>query len=246
MAHICRIAIAIMIVKKEGEIEMEIEITIKKSEKTDIKKLWNSKDETVWEDALAWAHHQTEVKMSNTEIGKKLSRMKTDDFRKMDGQDFYRFLVGDYANWKYTDGKIRSRVQYGIQEFYQTHTDYEVKRVLNGIFEIEPEDIYLHIANITRINGIGVEGASDILSLILPQYFGMVDRFAVENLQKVYDEDSFYGKKLKQIDPQNIAAYDAVTVIRIYREKAEEVNKIYRRVVTPREIDMVLRYADEL
>ena len=104
----------------------------------------------------------------------------------------------------------------------------------------------MHIANITRINGIGVAEASDILSLVLPQYFGTVDGFAVENLQKVYDEDSFYGKKLKQIDPQNIAAYDAVTVIRIYREKAEEVTKIYRRVVTPREIDMVLRYADEL
>ena len=225
---------------------MEIEITIKKSEKTDIKKLWNSKEETDWEDALEWTNHQTEVKMSNTEIGQKLSRMTTDDFRKMNGQDFYRFLVGDYARWKYTDGRIRSRVQHAIEEFHQRYTDLEFNKILEGIFVIDPDDIYLHLTNITRITGIGVAGASGILALVLPQYFGTVDRFAVENLQKVYDENSFYGKKLHKMNPQHISVYDAVTVIRIYREKAEEVTKIYRRVVTPREIDMVLRYADEL
>lgn len=221
---------------------MDIEITIKKSEKPDIKKLWNSKEETDWEDALAWAQHQTEVEMSNTEITQKLSSMTIDDFSKMLPlpQNFYRFLVGDYVKWKYTDGKIRSRVQYAIEEFHQTHKDLEFNKILDGIFKIDPDDIYLHLTNITRINGIGVVEASDILSFILPQDFGTVDRFAVENLQKIYDDDSYYGKKLQKMNPQNISVYDAVTIIRIYREKAEELFWAFDGGWTPRKIDMIL------
>ena len=110
-------------------------------------------------------------------------------------------------------------MQHSIEEFHQAYTDYEFKRVLDGIFSISPQDIYLHLANITRITGLGVAGASGILALVLPQYFGTVDRYAVENLQKVYD---------------------AVTLIHIYREKAEEISRIFGISCTPKMIDMVL------
>ena len=204
----------------------------------DIKTLWNSKEKADWENALLI--YQTAVKSGNTEIEQKLNSMTTDDFRKMSPRDFYRFLVSDYARWKYTDGRIRSRVQYDIEEFHQVCGDGEFYKILDGIFMIDPDDIYLHLTNITRITGIGVAGASGILALAMPQYFGTVDRFAVENLQKVYDEDSFYGKKLHKMDPQNISAYDAATVIRIYREKAEDLFWAFGGEWTPRKIDMVL------
>ena len=204
----------------------------------DIKSVWNSDEKIMWEKALE--NYQTAVKSNNTGVAEKLCAMSTDDFGAMSGQDFYRFLVGDYARWKYTDGRIRNHVQSAIEEFHQTHTDHEIKRVLDGILAINPDDIYLHLANITRINGIGVAGASGILALILPQYFGTVDRFTVENLQKVYDENSFYGKKLHNMDPQSLSIYDAMTVIQIYREKAEKLNRTLGDGWTPRKIDMIL------
>lgn len=204
----------------------------------DIKQIWNSKEQNVWESALQ--NYSAAVKRNAIQTEEKLNSMITDDFRKMSGQDFYRFLVHDYALWKYTDCRIRSRVQHSIEEFHQAYTDYEFKRVLDGIFSISPQDIYLHLANITRITGLGVAGSSSVLALVLPQYFGTVDRFAVQNLQKVYDVNSYYGKKLQKTDPQNISAYDAVTIIRIYCEKAEELSRIFGISWTPRMIDMVL------
>lgn len=203
----------------------------------DISALWNSKERTDWENALL--SYQTAVNKGNVEIEQKLNNMTTDDFKKMSGQDFYRFLVDDYALWKYTDGRIRSRVQSAVEEYHQMCGNSEFNKILDGIFLIAPDDIYLHLTNITRIKGIGVAGASGILSLVFPRYFGTVDRFAVENLQRVYSEDSFYGKKLHKIDPQNISTYDAAEVIRIYREKAEVLYEAFG-IWTPRMVDMVL------
>lgn len=203
----------------------------------DIKALWDSKEQDDWENALLC--YKTAVKDGNMEIEQKLNNMTTDDFRKMLPQDFYRFLVDDYVLWKYTDGRIRSRVQHSIKEFHQTYGDAEFYKILEGLFIIDPDDIYLHLTNITRIKGIGVAGASGILSLVFPQYFGTVDRFAVENLQKVYDEDSIYENELHKMDPKNISVYEAVTVILIYRKKAEELFRAFGGW-TPRMVDMVL------
>ena len=64
----------------------------------------NSKEQDVWESALQ--NYSAAVKRNAIQPEEKLNSMVTDDFRKMSGQDFYRFLVHDYALWKYTDGRI--------------------------------------------------------------------------------------------------------------------------------------------
>lgn len=205
----------------------------------DIKTLWNSNDKVVWESALS--KYYESVKSDNNSVEEKLNGLTTDYFMSMSGQDFYRFLVGDYAQWKYTDGRIKHRVQHEIEDFHQFHTDNEFKRVIDSIFGLSPDDIYLHIANISRISGIGSAGASGILSLIFPQYFGTVDRYAAENLQKVYDKSTYYGRKIHNINPTDISTYDAVTLIEIYREKANELNTTFGcDDWTPRKIDMIL------
>lgn len=209
----------------------------------DIKSLWNSEEKTAWDSALQ--NYQQQIKSSNLDVENKLNAMKSQDFQSMTGKDFYAFLR-DYAQWKYTDGRIKSNVQKRIEEYYEEHSDEEMKRILDNIFAIDLEDVYLHIENIKRIKGIGVAGASGILSLVFPKHFGTVDRFAVENLKEIYKNDSVCESKLNKINSIDISTYDAVLVIKIYQAKACQLNqKLKTEAFTPRIIDMVLWGARE-
>lgn len=205
----------------------------------DIKTLWENGGLEDWEDAVS--KYYNAVKPNNIEVEQKLNAMTADEFKQMSGQEFYRFLVGDYSSWKYTDNRRKATVRHNIEDFHQKFTDDEFKKILDAAFLIDKGDIFLHFANMTRITGIGTAGASGVLSLIFPKYFGTVDRFLVENLKKIYDGQSYYGKKLQSMNPDSFTIYDAITLTQILRKKAEELNKKFKTdKFTPRKIDMAL------
>lgn len=205
----------------------------------DIKTLWDSGNREDWESAVS--KYYNAVKPNNIEVEQKLNAMTTDEFKQMSGQEFYRFLVGDYSSWKYTDNRRKATVRHNIEDFHQKFTDDEFKKIIDASFLIDKGDIFLHFANMTRITGIGTAGASGVLSLIFPEYFGTMDRFLVENLKKIYDGQSYCGKKLISMKSDSLTNYDAIILTQILREKARQLNeKFDTSDFTPRKIDMVL------
>ena len=205
----------------------------------DIKTLWENGSIEDWEGVVS--KYYNAVKSNNIEVEQKLNAMTANEFKQMTGQEFYRFLVGDYSTWKYTDNRRKATVRHNIENFHQKFTDDEFEKILDAAFLIDKDDIFLHFANMTRITGIGTAGASGVLPLIFPEYFGTVDRFLVENLKKIYDGQSYYGKKLKSMKSDSLTNYDAIILTQILREKAEEVNKKLKTdKFTPRKIDMAL------
>lgn len=204
---------------------------------TDLEKLWKYGSKEEWIKSIEM--YDNVVKRNNSVVEQKLNNMKPDDFKKMSGEDFYKFLKDDYLSWKYTDSRRKKTVKNNLEQFYREFKG-EFEKIFSGIFTIDKDDIFLHFANVTRIKGIGAAGASGLLAIIFPEYFGTIDRFVVENLQKIYAETD-YADKLNSMKGESLTNYDAILLTKILREKANELNEKFKtKEFTPRKIDMVL------
>ena len=64
-----------------------------------INEIWNSKEISVWKDALAKATKETG---RDDSIETKMSKLKAEDIQHLPVEDFYSFLYDDYFVWKYT------------------------------------------------------------------------------------------------------------------------------------------------
>ena len=111
--------------------------------------------------------------------------------------------------------------------------------IKKNLFSFDVTNIRQGLEIVTSIHGLGVAGASGLLALLYPKYFGTVDQFAVKALSTIKD------LKEKQIilamNPDNIKIVDGVKLIEIMKEKANTLNsKNKTDKWTPRKIDKVL------
>jgi len=90
-----------------------------------------------------------------------------------------------------------------------------------------------------EIRGLGTAGASGLLAVLFPAYFGTVDQFAVKALRKIPGLQE--SSSVAAMDPDSLKVKDGCILIRIMRRKAEELNRTFStRKWTPRKVDMVL------
>ena len=86
---------------------------------------------------------------------------------------------------------------------------------------------------------MGIAGASGLLSLLFPKYFGTVDQFVVKRLLEISNLPEL--NLIKKINPEVISLNEGVLLIEIMWNKAEELNKKFNSYNwTPRKIDKVL------
>lgn len=101
------------------------------------------------------------------------------------------------------------------------------------------KDNILGIEIASGIRGLGIAGASGLLSILFPKYFATVDQFVVKSLLRVNNLEEY--NVIKQMKPENLNSRDAEVLIKIIRDKANELNnKFNADVWTPRKIDKVL------
>ncbi|MBA4252085.1 MAG: hypothetical protein C0442_10255 [Chlorobiaceae bacterium] len=209
-----------------------------------ISELWYSSNYVAWEQALK--RYWDFVMNRNIELEKRLNELDINRLQIFTPQEWYNFLHDEYFRWKYTAQNRYVTTTNQLRKYIDAnelnHLDNIRKRILN----LDPSDIRMGLNTAKEIKGLGIAGASGLLSLIYPKQFGTVDQFAVDALSQVSKLPEAcaikqMNQRNKKGEPKQLSITDGLLLIDIYSRKAKELNSLFfSSEWTPRKIDMVL------
>jgi len=206
-------------------------------ESLSFKQLWNSKNEKIWKKYLT--HYWDLIKPSDFELAKELEQINPNTIKELNPKEWYDFLLEKYFVWKYT---AANRYASTTKHFRKYEIDNKLDELLSlrdEIINLKDEDIEIALKKTKEIKGLGVAGASGLLSILFPSKYGTVDQFVVKRLLEIHDLPE--REKIIEIKPESIKLSQGAILINILRRKANELN-IHNKTDcwTPRKIDMVL------
>jgi hypothetical protein len=214
-----------------------------------ISNLWSSHSEIDWKNSLNnyWSY----VRKENIELERNLNNLKISEIENLDKFEWYDFLFDKYFRWKYTaPNRYATTTKYlcRYKDLNQLDKLFDIKKRLlnNSVF-----DIKLGLSIAMEIKGLGIAGASGLLSLMYPDIYGTVDQFLVKALKNIQDlpkSDLFELQKIKLIKTKkpddeiyDIKLENGIFLIDIMSRKAKSNNEIFgTNFWTPRKIDMIL------
>lgn len=152
----------------------------------DINTLWHSGEEKHWQRALEKCFQNPAV-IRNLDLEKRIGSIEPSEVKSMSALEFYRFLYDEYFVWKYTAKNRlattrKSLMRYGAEGMDELGT---IKDSIFDLYEKSPDDTISMLEMAIRIKGLGVAGASGLLSILFPEHYGTVDQFAVYALRKI-------------------------------------------------------------
>jgi hypothetical protein len=206
--------------------------------------LWYSTNLVAWEQALQRYWHF--VQNRNLELERELNDLDLNRLHRLSPQEWYDFLHDEYFRWKYTAANRYATTTYHLRNYIVANELSELDNIRRRLLNLNPCDIRLGLSIATEIKGLGIAGASGLLSLMYPKHFGTVDQFAVDALAQVENLPELPQIAImNQIDrngnPRQLRLSNGVLLIDIYARKAKELNCLFRSTEwTPRKIDMVL------
>lgn len=217
--------------RKTGSNKVEDQVVINK----ELTNLWKLNDEREWN--LALQRYWIFVKPANIRLEQEMENLNTNDIKEMTGEEFYNFLHDKYFVWKFTS--YLSVIQ-GYLESYQNESRIsDLELIKNKLFTFDVEDTKQGLEIASSIHGLGIAGASGLLSLLFPKNFGTVDQFVVKALVSI--EGIKENNILQSINPSSINLPDGIKLIKIMIEKSKTINAINKTDHwTPRHIDKVL------
>ncbi|WP_121354867.1 hypothetical protein [Flavisolibacter nicotianae] len=199
--------------------------------------LWYSGDETRWKDALSL--YWTRVQPANLSLEQ---RMDTLDIREVEAQDehgWFEFLHDEYFVWKYTAKNRLATTRMCLEEYVQENGLTNLSRIKEQLLVLDHRDIDGSLETARSIPGLGYSGASGLLSLLYPKWYGTVDQFVVKAFREIPDLPE--EEKLKRVNGNNITLRGGILLAEIMRRKAQENNQRFNtNFWTPRKIDQVL------
>ncbi len=203
-----------------------------------VAKLWDSRQASDWREALNSYWDNPSVQ-GNQAIEHYMDELDIEVVREFDVAAWYDFLER-YFRWKFNKSQWLSR---RLEDLASNDCKklLEIKVALFSLEDYELADIQrtLKMVSSPRIKGLGYPGASGLLSVLFPNWFGTVDRFVVEALQQI--ETLPERLRIMQIDPREISERDSVLLIDVMRRKANRLNGVFGTTEwTPRRIDMIL------
>lgn len=206
----------------------------------DIVKLWNEGNKSDWEAALA-AYYETPSVKKNPELEKRMDNLDPEYIREMSVQDFYRFLHDEYFVWKFT-APNRLATTRKCLERYESEGMSQLERIQKGIlraFDDDPEDTEELLCKAKRIYGLGTAGASGLLAVLFPEYYGTVDQYLVYSLRSI--DNLPERTALEKMNPEGLTTSDGIVLESILRRKAKELNEKFNSSEwNPKRIDMIL------
>lgn len=215
--------------------------------KTKIQDLWTSDNEA---DLMAgldgyWGH----VLSRNLEREKSLAEIHKTVSGPADIGDWYTFLFEEYFPWKYTDDRRLNRCLHYFKAAFE-NDQQRLAKIIDAIFQKINQNSPSILESLKQvvspgsdgygINGLGVAGASGILSILKPEHFGTVDQVVVEGLKKVVVAPNLKAALIR-MKPEGLSIKDGVILIEIMQQKASELNQKFNTDFwTPRKVDMLL------
>lgn len=208
----------------------------------DIGFLWNNGTSTDW--IQAEKCYDAQLKSSQLAIEAEMDCLNPDDVYRMNVEEFYDFLYHKYFVWKYDPRRLatsRNRKDTKSLSAYKRENSFDsLGEIHRELFSFDLVDIQKGLSITQRIYGLGIAGASGLLAVLFPNYYGTVDKYVVTELQKI---DGYpWCDEIHKMNPDcSISISSGETLIRIMREKALELNnKFDASYWTPRKIDKVL------
>ena len=195
--------------------------------------IWHSKNESEW-NALLKKYWQL-IKVDNIQIEFELNRLTPEYIASLGKEEWYEFLLEKYFRWKYTAPNRFATTTASIKKYVQDGKLDELHDIKNQILSMDLNDISNSLKVTANIRCLGVAGASGLLSLIYPSYFGTVDQFVVKALLEVNDKK----KMVSEMKPEGLTVKDGVILTEIMKEKASENNKLFDSAFwNPRTLEM--------
>ena len=202
----------------------------------EMRDLWNSNDGDQWRRFESVEYSNM---IRNTDLEHEIESLDKNVLFSNSYTDFFSFLFDRYFPWKYTQPNRLTTTRNRLSEM----TDFE-KQVLFESFRgldkclsgIDPTVDYIKGSFMiaTMVKGLGIAGASGLLSVMYPHLFGTVDQFVVHSLDTM-------GLNTRVSHPEGLTIEDAVSLERIMIKKAAILNEISGTSYwTPRKIDKVL------
>ncbi len=210
--------------------------------KLTIEEIWDQGDATVWSQALS--HYWTAVKPQNMAVEKEMEQLIPSTVATMDVDTFYRWLRDKYFLWKYTAANRLASTRKQLEKHEIDRAAHlELGRIHTSLFTFDKQNPLIGLELGQQIHGLGVAGASGLLAVLFPQYFGTVDQFVVVELRRLrqYQFSAGLPQKQRKDGTYTIRSTHAAFIIHEYRKKARELNTKFKTDHwTPRKIDMVL------
>ena len=199
--------------------------------------LWNSNNLKDW--TMALDYYFDLVKSSNIELEKELDNLNPEQIKRMDTREFYEFLHNKYFVWKYTQPNRLKTTRMSLEKYITNDSLDELEEIHYSIFNTDLKNTSACLKNVQRIKGLGIAGASGLLSLLFPKYFGTVDQFVVQRLLEINNLEEH--TLLERIKKDNISLTNGTILINIMKSKATELNSKFKTEDwTPRKIDKIL------
>jgi hypothetical protein len=202
-----------------------------------ISSLWYSKNESDWINALNsyWNY----VRPRNLQLEQKLNNLELKQISELNESGWYRFLHDEYFRWKYTAPNRYITTTNSLKKYLQFNELTKLDNIRHRLLNIDHSNIIVGLRIAQEIYGLGIAGASGLLSLMYPQYFATVDQFVVKALMDIESLPEI--DRLKKIKPESLTLQDGVFLINILSKKATENNITFKCTRwTPRKIDMIL------
>jgi hypothetical protein len=197
-----------------------------------IGELWRSEDEEEWSDALA-SYWRTASVRNNLEIEEAMEKLDREAIRRTDSEGWRAFLRL-YFIWKFKNTYLQQR----LADLESNEPD-RLFRIKDLLFTSDPRNVRKVIERARYIRGLGPAGASGLLAVLFPKWFGTVDQFVVYSLLEIGTLPE--TPKLLRMNSVNLTNDEAVLLIDILRKKAAQLNELFHTDEwTPRKIDMIL------
>ena len=202
-----------------------------------INSLWSSDNEQAWLDALE--HYYSLLSDNQLLLDKRMEAINAEEIKNLSVKDFYIFLHDDYYVWKYTQKNRLATTRKQLERYISESRIYELEFIMQRLFLADRENIFECLSLVSNIRGLGVAGASGLLSILFPHDFGTVDQFVVMSLLNI--ENLKEHSQIESMNPQSLKTKDGEILIRIMRQKAASLNAQFNTSFwTPRKIDMIL------
>ncbi|MCL2753160.1 MAG: hypothetical protein FWE44_03315 [Defluviitaleaceae bacterium] len=210
--------------------------------KINLDQLWHSGKEQDWE--VAYRNYWSRVPPKRVAIVKEFDQFDVELVKSMSTEEFYRFLYDKYFVWKFEttvapDGARALDDRRKDLEKYEVEGLVGLGKTHDKLFLFDQSDIRKGLVIAKEIHGLGIAGASGLLAVLFPKYFGTVDRFVVKSLLQVSDLPQH--NELKSMNPSYLKLADGVILIQILRDKAAQLNQQFQSSSwTPQKIDLIL------
>lgn len=204
---------------------------------TTIHDLWQSTNEQDWNNALE--HYWTLVQPKNLELERELNDPKLELIERLDPIAWYDFLHDKYFRWKYTAANRYATTTNKLRTYKTLNQLDDLFNIKRRLLSFDTSDVSAGLSIACEIRGLGIAGASGLLSIMYPKHFGTVDQFVVKALWQIPDLSQ--KPDVNKMKPEALTLRDGILLIHIMRTKASQNHKVFgREFWTPRKIDMVL------